>query len=78
MTDSIERHISAAGFSAAQVRALTAAFGIVQGDANADAKVKADLVQIATQFNQLRTDYNANAAIDTDTTASAITLTSTT
>jgi hypothetical protein len=74
MTDSIERHISAAGFSAAQVRALTAAFAVVQGDS----KVKADLVQIATQFNQLRTDYNANAAIDTDTTASAITLTSTT
>ena len=37
----------------------------------------ADMQTIATQFNQLRTDYNANATIDTDTTAAAITLTTT-
>lgn len=39
------------------------------------ASVLADLTSIATQFNQLRTDYNANATIATDTTATAITLT---
>ena len=39
--------------------------------------VLADLTSIATQFNQLRTDYNANATIATDTTATAITLTTT-
>ena len=38
------------------------------------ASVQADLASIATQFNQLRTDYNANATIATDTTATAITL----
>ena len=32
---------------------------------------------IAAQFNQLRTDYNANATIATDTTATAITLNTT-
>ena len=36
-----------------------------------------DLTSIATQFNQLRTDYNANATIATDTTATAITLNTT-
>ncbi len=39
--------------------------------------VLADLTAIKTQFNQLRTDYNANATIATDTTATAITLTTT-
>jgi len=39
--------------------------------------VLADLTSIATQFNQLRTDYNANATIATDTTATAVTLTTT-
>ena len=39
--------------------------------------VLTDLTSIATQFNQLRTDYNANATIATDTTATAITLNTT-
>lgn len=39
--------------------------------------ILADLTSIKTQFNQLRTDYNANATIATDTTATAITLTTT-
>lgn len=39
--------------------------------------VQSDLASIATQFNQLRTDYNANATIATDTTATAITLNTT-
>lgn len=38
------------------------------------ASVLTDLTAIATQFNQLRTDYNANANIGTDTTATAVTL----
>lgn len=37
--------------------------------------IRTDLASIAAQFNQLRTDYNANATIATDTTATAITLT---
>lgn len=36
-----------------------------------------DLTNLATQFNQLRTDYNANATIGTDTTATAVTLNTT-
>lgn len=36
--------------------------------------IQTDLASIAAQFNQLRTDYNANATIATDTTATAITL----
>lgn len=39
--------------------------------------IRTDLAAIATQFNQLRTDYNANATIATDTTATAITLNTT-
>lgn len=41
------------------------------------ASVLTDLTAIATQFNQLRTDYNANATIATDTSATAITLNTT-
>ena len=41
------------------------------------AGVLADLASLTTQFNQLRTDYNANATIATDTTAAAVTLTTT-
>ena len=37
--------------------------------------IRTDLASLATQFNQLRTDYNANATIATDTTATAVTLT---
>jgi hypothetical protein len=39
--------------------------------------IRADLALIAAQFNQLRTDYNANTNIITDTTATAITLNTT-
>ena len=39
--------------------------------------IQADMKAIAAQFNQLRTDYNANATIATDTTATAITLNTT-
>jgi hypothetical protein len=38
------------------------------------ASVLEDLTALATQLNQLRTDYNANANIGTDTTATAVTL----
>ena len=41
------------------------------------ASIQTDLASIAAQFNQLRTDYNANATIATDTTATAITLNTT-
>ena len=41
------------------------------------ASILADLTSLATQFNQLRTDYNANANIVTDTTATAVTLNTT-
>ena len=41
------------------------------------ASIVTDLTSIATQFNQLRTDYNANATIATDTTATAISLNTT-
>jgi hypothetical protein len=37
--------------------------------------MRVDLVAIAASLNQLITDYNANATIATDTTAGAITLT---
>lgn len=37
--------------------------------------LRTDLANLATQYNQLRTDYNANATIATDTTATAVTLT---
>lgn len=39
--------------------------------------VLADLTAIATSLNQLITDYNANTNIVTDTTAAAVTLTTT-
>ncbi len=39
--------------------------------------ILADLTALTAQFNQLRTDYNANANIITDTTATAVTLTTT-
>ena len=37
--------------------------------------VRTDLAALTASFNQLRTDYNANATIATDTTAAAVTLT---
>lgn len=67
MTTSITQRINAAPLSSADKRELLAVFKSMQ----------ADMQAIATQFNQLRTDYNANATIATDTTATAITLTTT-
>ena len=67
MTTSISQRINAAPLSSAEARELLA---ILQS-------MLADMQTIATQFNQLRTDYNANATIDTDTTAAATTLTTT-
>lgn len=67
MTTSITQRINAAPLSSADKRELLAVFQSMQ----------ADIQAIATQFNQLRTDYNANATIATDTTATAITLTTT-
>ena len=67
MTTSISQRINAAPLSSAEARELLA---ILQS-------MLADMQTIATQFNQLRTDYNANATIATDTTAAAITLTTT-
>lgn len=67
MTTSITQRINAAQLSSADKRELLAVFQSIQ----------ADMQAIATQFNQLRTDYNANATIATDTTATAITLTTT-
>ena len=67
MTTSIAQRINAAPLSTADKRELLAAFSSIQ----------ADLQAMATQFNQLRTDYNANATIATDTTATAVTLNTT-
>lgn len=77
----ITRFINNAGFSSAQVRALTAAFASIQAEqvaqAGTESKVKADLTAIADSFNQLLSDYNGNTTIGTDSTAEPITLTST-
>ena len=67
MPTSIAQRIGAAPLSSAEARELLA---ILQS-------MQADIQAIATQFNQLRTDYNANATIATDTTATAITLNTT-
>lgn len=67
MTTSISQRINAAPLSSAEARELLAILK----------SMLADMQAIATQFNQLRTDYNANATIATDTTATAITLTTT-
>ena len=67
MTTSIAQRINAAPLSPADKRELLAVFSSIQ----------ADLQAVATQFNQLRTDYNANATIATDTTATAVTLNTT-
>ena len=58
---SIAQRIGAAPLSSAEARELLA---ILQS-------MQADTLAIATQFNQLRTDYNAS--IGADTTAAAIT-----
>ena len=62
---SISQRIGAAPLSSAEARELLA---ILQS-------MRADTLAIATQFNQLRADYNA--AIGADTTATAITLNTT-
>lgn len=67
MPTSVTQRINALPLSAADKRELQALFS----------SVHADLTALATQFNQLRTDYNANATIATDTTATAVTLTTT-
>lgn len=67
MTTSITQRIGAAPLSSADKRELLAIFQSMQSDLQA----------IATQFNQLRTDYNANTTIATDTTATAISLNTT-
>ena len=67
MTTSISQRINAAPLSSAEARELLAILK----------SMLADMQTIATQFNQLRTDYNANATIATDTTATAITLNTT-
>ena len=67
MTTSIAQRFNAATLSTVDKRELLAVFSSIQ----------ADLQAMATQFNQLRTDYNANATIATDTTATAITLNTT-
>lgn len=67
MPESIAQRMSATGIDAMSERELRALIN----------SIRADLVNIATQFNQLRTDYNANATIATDTTATAITLNTT-
>ena len=67
MPTSIAQRINADPLSSADKRELLAVFQSIQ----------ADMQAIATQFNHLRTDYNANATIATDTTATAITLTTT-
>ena len=67
MAESITQRLNAADMSGGSERQLLAVLKSIQ----------ADLQNIATQFNQLRTDYNANATIDTDTTATAITISTT-
>ena len=62
MTTSIAKRINATPLSSAEARELLA---ILQS-------MQADTLAIATQFNQLRTDYNA--AIGANTTATAVTL----
>ena len=67
MTTSIAQRINAAPLSTADKRELLAVFSSLQ----------ADLQAMATQFNQLRTDYNANATIATVSILTAITLNTT-
>ncbi len=67
MPESVAQRMSATGIDKMSERELRALIVSIQSD----------LSNIATQFNQLRTDYNANATIATDTTATAITLNTT-
>lgn len=67
MAESISQRMSAMSIDKMSERELRAVIS----------SILTDLQSIATQFNQLRTDYNANATIATDTTATAITLNTT-
>lgn len=67
MPESVAQRMSAMGIDKMSERELRAVI----------ASILTDLQNIAAQFNQLRTDYNANATIATDTTATAITLNTT-
>lgn len=67
MPESVAQRMSAMGIDKMSERELRAVIS----------SILTDLQSIATQFNQLRTDYNANATIATDTTATAITLNTT-
>jgi hypothetical protein len=64
MTDSVKQRVGAAQLDKLTEREILALF----------VSIRTDLNSLATQFNQLRTDYNANATIATDTTATAVTL----
>lgn len=68
MAESIKQRLGAADLDQLTDREVRALFN----------SVLTDLTSLATQFNQLRTDYNANATIATDTTATAVTLNTTT
>lgn len=67
MAESINQRLNASPISAAQAREIKAVLGAVL----------VDLTALKTSVNQLITDYNANATIATDTTAAAVTLTTT-
>jgi hypothetical protein len=67
MAESINQRLNAAPISAAQAREIKAVLGAVL----------VDLAALTASVNQLITDYNANATIATDTTAAAVTLTTT-
>ena len=67
MTTSVTQRINAAPLSTADKRELLAVFSSMQ----------ADMAAMAKQFNQLLADYNANATIAIDSTATAVTLTTT-
>ena len=67
MTTSITQRLNAAPLSTADTRELLSVFSSMQ----------ADMAAMAKQFNQLLTDYNANATIAVDSTATAVTLNTT-
>ena len=67
MAESINRRLSASRLDQLSEREVRALLGAIL----------VDLTALRTQLAQLITDYNANATIATDTTATAITLTTT-
>jgi hypothetical protein len=64
MAESISKRVNATQIGNKSQREMLAILNSMQ----------ADIAAIAAQFNQLRTDYNANATIATDTTATAVTV----